>query len=163
MLYARFKDVKLENFTKTPTMSMPIFCKLFIYLSSRNLFQSFDFTQLDNQKFDNICLAFRKDKRELIKLVYLNATSNDLSIILKGILKTSKYHQTEVLYFSHELILGYISFRFEDLTVSFSSHKDNDTKIFKLSTIYPQIFIFHLKVDYCRFQGQKSQKQFFKI
>ena len=149
MLYARFKDVKLENFTKTPTMSMPIFCKLFIYLSSRNLFQSFDFTQLDNQKFDNICLAFTKDKRELINLVYLNATSDELSIILKGILKTSKYHLTEVLYFSHELILGYISFRFEDLTVSFSSHKDNDTKIFKLSTIYPQIFIFHLKVEYC--------------
>ena len=47
-------------------MSMAIFCKLFIYLSSRKLFQSFDFTQLDNQKFDNIYLAFMKDKRELI-------------------------------------------------------------------------------------------------
>ena len=62
MLYARFKDVKYENFTKTPTMSTPIFCKLFIYLSSRNLFQSFDFTQIDNRKFGNVCLTFVKDE-----------------------------------------------------------------------------------------------------
>ena len=44
MLYARLKDDKYENSTNTLTMSTPTLCKLFIYLSRRNLFQSFDFT-----------------------------------------------------------------------------------------------------------------------
>ena len=101
MLYARFKNIKYQNFMKFPLCQCLYFLSyIFIYLSSRSLFQSSDFTLLDNQKFGNICFS----GFELINLIYLHATSNDLSIIFEGVLQTSKYQLTEALYFFHDII-----------------------------------------------------------